>query len=64
MIGWIIEDFIYDVICYWIGHVFLKVITLGRFPNQQRAEELKERIKLVGLIVLVALLALVGWILS
>ena len=64
MIGWLVEDFVHDVLCYWIGLAFLKAITFGRFPNLEKEQNLKNLIKLSGLIVLVASLSGIGWALS
>jgi len=62
VIGWIFEDLLYEVICFWIGFMFLKSFTFARFPNHRQTETLKERIKLTGVVVLIVGLITIGWI--
>jgi len=63
MIGWIFEDILYEVICFWVGFVFLKVVTAGRFPNREQEERYKERIKCLGAVLIVVVLAFIGFLL-
>jgi len=64
MIGWILEDILFEVVCYWIGYVFLKVVTLGRFPDKEEIDRRKGRIKFVGLMVIILGVATIGLFLA
>lgn len=42
--------------------MFFKVITLGRFPNENQSYILEEVIRFMGAILLIAILVLVAWL--
>ena len=38
----IIKDILFDIACYLVGWIFLKVLTLGKYPNSNLVEGIRD----------------------
>jgi ABC-type uncharacterized transport system permease subunit len=55
----LIKDILFDIACYAIGWLVLKVVTLGRYPSEDLANGIRDDnnedtiVSIVGLVVIV-----------
>lgn len=42
LIKYIIKDILFDIACYIVGWFFLRLVTLGRYPDLGLAEGIRE----------------------
>jgi hypothetical protein len=49
-----------ESLLYWIGRLFLLLLTLGRYPRAEQTEEHEGRIMFVGFLVVVALVIIIS----
>lgn len=50
---YIIIDALMEIVCFWIGRVFLLIITLGRYPRGKKVDDHEGFISFIGLLVIV-----------
>jgi len=61
-VGWLIVDVILTNIFYWPGWLFLKVLTLGRYPPSSSTPHKREFVAIFGFaVILVTVLVRVQW---
>jgi len=52
-VAWVIVEFVYEIgfqlFCTWAGRLALLLLTLGKFPSSQQAEDYEVLIGLFGL---------------
>lgn len=53
MLKVLVFDFFFELFCYWIGRVFLLMVTFGHYPRGKKNQEHEGRIAFIGLIVII-----------
>lgn len=56
--SWLALEIVYSRICYYIGFWLLKILTLGKFTSDHQDEGIVNKLSLLGLVVLIALVFL------
>ncbi len=54
VVGWILFELLFDIVCWGLGWVTLKLITVGKYPNKNTSES---TVSIAGVVVLLLLLA-------
>jgi len=60
IIRFVLIEAICEFLLYWIGRIFLWVVTLGNYPQGRQTEEHEGRIMLTGGVVIILSLVLIS----
>ena len=61
-IGWFFIDVIMHIVCFGIGYVILKTLTLGKYPTKETKEDIVMYTGLGALILLIIALTIYAYI--
>lgn len=56
----VIIEGICEGVCYWVGRLFLQVVTMGNYPRGKQTINHQGRITVVGILVCIAIVATVS----
>ena len=54
-VAYFLVDLVFEIGCYWLGWITLKIITIGKYPPPADHEHADWFVSLVGIIVVIAL---------
>ncbi|ACA85577.1 hypothetical protein Swoo_1285 [Shewanella woodyi ATCC 51908] len=60
LIRFILIEAICEFLIYWVGRIFLLVVTLGNYPRGKQAEEHEGRIICTGIVVIILSIVLIS----
>ena len=60
LIRFIFIEAICEFLIYWVGRIFLLVVTLGKYPRGRQVEEHEGRIICTGIVVIILSIVLIS----
>ena len=54
-IGRMIIEIVFEVFCYWIGRVFLRIVSFGKYPKDHFGDDSDTICSIVGLGIILAI---------
>ena len=64
IIGRVFIEVIFEFFCYWVGRIFLKTISFGKYPKDHFENELDSVCSIVGIIIVVSVIVLVTYLIN
>jgi len=59
-----IVEMIFEVLCYWVGWTFIKIVTFGNYPKEKEIKNLDSLISIVGVVVIILILAIIIYVIK
>ena len=64
IIGRVFIEVIFEFFCYWVGRIFLKTISLGKYPKDRFEDGLDLVCSIVGIIIVISAIVLGGYLIN